>query len=152
QARMAQLAVHRPLDERHLHDDLRPHPVGADAGQARAAGERRRRNLERVEPRAQIAQQFRVEAGADPSGEHEILTIARRLALRTPRVSRRGEIADEQRAEADARTLRIGEAANDELLAGFDLHLEPVRRAAMLVARPASLRDDAFPAFGAGPL
>ena len=33
QARMAQLAVHRPLDERDLHDDLRAHPVRAQARQ-----------------------------------------------------------------------------------------------------------------------
>ena len=35
QPRMAKLAVHRPFDERDLHDDLRPHPVRAQARQAR---------------------------------------------------------------------------------------------------------------------
>ena len=76
------------------------------------------RDLERVEPRAQLEQQLRVEAGADLAGEDEVVAVV---------------VADEQRAEADARALRIGEAADDELLRRLALHLQPVRRAAMLV-------------------
>src|SRR5258705_7628619 len=114
---MAKLAVHRPLDERHVDDDLRTRPVRAQPRQARGPGERRRRNLEAIEPRAEIEQQLRVEAGPDFSGEDEIVRLALRLELRTRRALPRGEIADQQRAEADARALRIGEAANHELLA-----------------------------------
>ena len=55
----------------------------------------------RVELRAQVQQQLRVEAGADLPGEHEVVVL---------------EIADEQRAEPDARALGIGESADDELL------------------------------------
>ena len=73
QARVAQLAVHRPLDERHLHDDLRPHPVRAHARQPVGLRERRRRDLERVEPRAQVEQELGVEAGADLAGEDEVV-------------------------------------------------------------------------------
>ena len=89
QPRMAQLAVHRPLDEGDLHDDLGPHPVRAQARQADAPcvnggfGD-----LERVEPRAQVEQQLGVEARADLAGEDEVVAF---------------EVADEQRAEADAR-------------------------------------------------
>ena len=98
---MPQLAVHRPLGERDLHDDLRPHPVRAQARQAVGLRERRRRDFELVEPRAQLEQQLGVEARADLAGEHEISPV---------------EVADEQRAEADAAALRIGEAADDEFL------------------------------------
>ena len=61
-------------------------------------------------------------------------------------------VADEQRAEADARALRIGEAADDELLRRLALHLQPVLRAAMLVRRAAPLGDHAFPALAPGAL
>ena len=87
-------------------------------------------DLERVEPRAQVEQQLGVEAGADLAGEHEIVLF---------------EVADQQRAQADARALRIGEAADDELLRRLALHLQPVRRAAVLVRRVAPLGDDALP-------
>ena len=70
-------------------------------GRPTASRERRRRDLGRVEPRAQIEQQLRVEAGSDLSGEDEVAAV---------------EIADEQRAEADAAALRIREAADDEIL------------------------------------
>ena len=77
---MAKLAVHRPLDEGDLHDDLGPHPVRAHARQADGFGERRLRDLERVQPRAEVEQQLRVEAGAD---------LARRRRSRRRRSSRR---------------------------------------------------------------
>ena len=96
------LPVHSMKDD--LHDDRRLHPVRAQPGQALGDGERRLRNLERIEAAAQIEEQFGVEAGADLSGEHEVVAVV---------------VADEQRAEADARALRIGEAADDELLRGL---------------------------------
>src|SRR5262245_4354029 len=130
EARMAQLAVHRPLDEADLHDDLRPHPVRAQPREALRARERRRGNLERVEPRTEIEQKLGVESCADLSGKAEVAAL---------------EVPDEQRAEPDALALRIGEAADDELLRLLAFHLQPARRSAVLVARSAALRDDAFP-------
>ena len=118
---MAKLAVHRPFDEGDLHDDLGPHPVRAQARQPDGLGERRLRDLERIEPRAQVQQQLRVEARADLPGEDEV----GRPSL---------EVADQQRAQADAGSLRIGEPADHELLRRLALHLQPVRRAAVLVA------------------
>ena len=60
-------------------------------------------DLQRVEPRAQLEQQLGVEAGADLSREDQVVAVV---------------VADEQRAEADARPLRIGEAADHQLLRG----------------------------------
>ena len=62
------------------------------------------------------------------------------------------EVPDQQRAETHALALRIGEAADDEVVRLLALHLQPVLRAAMLVGRVAALRDDALPSFGAGAL
>src|SRR5262245_54668714 len=123
---MAELAVHRPFDEADLHDDLGPDPVRAQARQAGPFRERRRRELDRVEPGAQIEQEPGVEAGPDFSGEDEIVAL---------------EVADEQRAQADAAALWISEAADDQLLRRLALHLQPVRRSAVLVARVAALGD-----------
>src|SRR5438552_3720234 len=69
---MPQLAVRRPLDERHLHDDVRPGPVCAQAWQSFRLGERRRRCLDRIEAAAQVEQKRRVETGADFPGEDEV--------------------------------------------------------------------------------
>ena len=131
---MAQLAVHGPLDECDLHDDLGPHPVRAQARQSRGLRERRLRDLESVEPGTQVEQQLGVEAGADLAGKDEVVAV---------------EVADKQRAETDAAALRIGEAADNKLLRGLALHLEPVRRPPVLVRRVAALGDDAFPALAA---
>src|SRR5690348_2912501 len=101
---MPQLAVRRPLDEADLDDDFGAHPVRAQARQPGTARERRRRSLERVEPGAERDQLPGIEAGADATGEHEVLVL---------------EVSDEQRAEPDAAPLRVGEAAHDELLRLF---------------------------------
>src|SRR4051794_8624801 len=55
-------------------------------------------------------------------------------------------MTDEQCAETNSLALRIGEAADNEILRQLTLHLQPLFRAAMLVDRTASLRDHAFPA------
>src|SRR5262245_23618551 len=119
---MPEFVAAGPLDEGDLHDDRRMHPVRAQPWQALRDGERRLRNLERVEAAAKIEQQPGVEARADLSREDQVIALV---------------VADEQRAEADAGALRVGEAADDELLRGFDLHLEPVPGAAMFVRRAA---------------
>ena len=89
---MPELAVHRPLDERDLHDDLGADPVRAQARQPDALGERRLRDLERIQPRAEVQQQLRVEAGADLPGEDEV--VARRSSRRAARRGRRARPAD----------------------------------------------------------
>jgi hypothetical protein len=65
----------RPFAERHLGDQLRPHPaLGAGAaprpatGRDRIDGERRRLGLERDQARVQVARGARVPAGADVAG------------------------------------------------------------------------------------
>src|SRR5262245_63489514 len=131
---MAQLVVVGPFDESRLHDDLGPDPVRAQARQAAGARERRLRHLEGIEPRAELGQEPGIEACADLAGKHEIVAIV---------------VADEEGAEPDAAALRIGEAADDEILLDLALHFQPVRRPPLLVARIAALGDDAFPAFGA---
>src|ERR1044071_964670 len=105
---MPQLAVSGPLDERGLHADFRAHPMRILARQAGSLGEGWRRLRDRVETRAQLQQEFRIEAGAELSREHEIIAFV---------------IADQQRAETDARAARVGESADDELLRGLALHL-----------------------------
>src|SRR5262249_33920366 len=86
----------------------------------------------RIELAAQREQERGVEAGTHLPREDELRAV---------------EVADEQRAETDARALRIGESTDDELLRQFALHFQPVRRAPMFVRRIASFRDDALPAF-----
>src|SRR4026209_1272369 len=129
---MAQLAVAGPRDEGDRADGLGARPVRPVARQADGPREGRPRDGERVELLAELPEQLRVEAGADLSREHEVVAL---------------EIADEQRAQADPLASRIGETSDHELLRRLALHLEPVRRAAVLVGRVAPLRDDAFPAF-----
>src|SRR5947208_1544388 len=113
---MAELAVAGPFDEGDLDDDLRTHPMRALSRKADGLCERRLRDLERVESGPQVEQEFRIETGAHLAREHEVDVVALRLGLRAPRALSRGEVADEQRAEADPRALRIGEATHHELL------------------------------------
>src|SRR5206468_11272638 len=47
---MAELAVHRPLDEGDLHDDLGAHPVRAHARQPDGLGERPVPDLDPIQP------------------------------------------------------------------------------------------------------
>src|SRR5215470_3708249 len=115
---MAQLAMCRPFDERNLHHDFGSHPVCTNARQSFGPRERRVWDLELVQPSTKLQQQFRVEARADFAGEDEIIPI---------------KVAYQQRAETDTAALRIRESADDEFLSGLALHLQPMRRAAVLV-------------------
>src|SRR5687768_3199321 len=134
---MPQLAVHGPLDECHLHDNFRTHPMRAQPRQTYCLRKRRRRYLDRIEPPSQIEQKLSVEAGSDPSREYKIAAFV---------------ITDEQCAKTYSRALRIGKATNNQLLRCFAFHFEPVLRAAMFVGGAAALRDDTFPPFAAGAL
>src|SRR5438477_2567501 len=109
----------------------------AKARQPRATRERRCRNLQPVQARAQLQEELGVEAGADLAREDEALPF---------------EVAHQQRAQSDARASWLGEPTNDQLLPHLALHLQPVRRPAMLVAGVASLGDDALPTFTGGAL
>src|SRR3569832_1412029 len=98
---MAQLAVDGPFDERDRDFYLWVYPVRPEPWQAARFREWRFRNFDRVEPLAQIDEEPAVDAGADLAGEGELSLVV---------------MPDEQRAEADTRALRIGEAADDELV------------------------------------
>src|SRR5437899_44776 len=100
---MPQLAVLRPFDEGHLHDDPRLYPVRPQLRQPLRSRERRLGNLDAVESCTQLEQQLRVESCADLAGVDEVVSVI---------------VADEQRTEADATALRIREPADDQLL-GF---------------------------------
>src|SRR5215831_4571603 len=78
----------------------------------------------------QVAQQIVVESRADPS------RVAKTFSLLLH--------AEQQRAEADSRSLRVGEAADHELLTRRALALEPVGAAAGSCERLAPLADDSF--------
>src|SRR4051794_35160554 len=130
---MAELAVRGSFHERDLHDDLWLDPVDAEARQVGCYREWRCRPKDRVEPLAKRQQHLRVETGTDLAGEYE------------PGI--RVVVTDEQGAEADPLACGIGEPADDELLARFDLHLEPAARPAVLVRRVAALGDHALPSF-----
>src|SRR5688572_28536836 len=111
---MAKLAMHRPFDERHLDYDLRSHPMRAHAWKTLGLGERRLRDLDGVQSRAQLEQQLCIEARADLSSEDELALL---------------EVADQQRPQSHSGALGICKAAHDELLRCLALHLEPMRRA-----------------------
>src|SRR4051812_4687785 len=106
---MSQLAVHRPLDERHLDDDLRPHPVRAHAWETCGPRERCRRNFQPIELLAELAEQLRIEAGAHLARVNEVVAVWL-------------VVADQKRAEANASPLRVSEPANDQLLRRLALH------------------------------
>ncbi len=108
---MSQLRVHGPFEERDAHDDLRPHPVRANARQPRRLCERCFLELHSVEAGAKLRQQSRIESGADLSGEDEVVSL---------------EVADEQRPEPHASALPVGEAAHNKVLRELTLHFEPV--------------------------
>ena len=83
---MTQLAVPRPFGKRHLDDDARLDPVGADPGQTGSHREWRCRLLSGVEPRPQVEQQLMVEAGANLAGKDEVAAVV---------------LTNQQRTEAD---------------------------------------------------
>src|SRR6266851_2065977 len=118
QPRMSQLPMHRPLNKPNLHDNLRSHPVRAHLRQTDGSGKRRLRNLELIQLCAQIHEQLRVKTSSNLPCEHEVVTI---------------EVANKQRAKTDTLALWICEPADDEFLRHLAFHLQPMRRAAMLV-------------------
>ena len=119
--RVTKFPVGGPFAEAHLGDQARPHPVHAGSRQA-AAVERRPVLLQAGQPAMQAVQGLPAEAGADLAGVDELMT--------------RVVVAKQQGAEAGAGSSRIGEAADDEFLAGFALELQPVPRPGLPRRRP----------------
>ena len=108
---MTQFAMRGPLDETDLDHDLRLNPVRAQTRQAGPFCERRFRNLELVQLRAQIEQQFGIESGSDSAGENEITVFV---------------MTDEKRTESNALALRIRKTTDDKLRRQLALHLQPL--------------------------
>ena len=131
---VAQLAVPRPLREPDLRHHRRLRPVHARPGQV-AHAERRRVPLDRRKLAVQAAQRPGVEPGPDLPGVDE---LAGRVV-----------VAEQQGAQPDAGALRVGEAADDELLVGLALELQPVPAPACPVRRIVALGDEPFPALAA---
>ncbi len=84
----------------------------------------------------ELAEQALGEPGPDAAREDELALVV--------------VDADEQAADARARSLRLGEAADDELLALDALDLEPVTRSTREVRAVAALADDALEPVFAG--
>src|SRR5688500_1207421 len=98
---MAQLSMAGPFHEGDLHDDLGAHPMRAQFRQSDGFRERRSLDLKAVQLRAKAQEQLGVEAGSYLARENKIVFV---------------EVADEQRSQSHAPALRIGEAADHELL------------------------------------
>ena len=97
---MPQLAVNRPLNKSDLHDDVRPNPVSANARQAGSLGEGRSGDLDPIQTFPQLTQHLRIESGSNFPRKEQIVTL---------------EMTNEQCAQANARTLWIGEATDHEI-------------------------------------
>src|SRR5688500_11311182 len=117
---MAKLTVHGPFNEADLYHHLRTHPVRAQTRQANGFGKWRLFNLELIQSRTQFQQQLRVKTSSHLPCESEVIVLV---------------VSHQQRAESDARTLRVCESTHDQLLRHLALHLQPMRGAAMLVQR-----------------
>ena len=127
--RMAQTAVGRPLRELDLTDQLGAHPVrSCRAGNSRREWRRGRR--ERVESTAQLHRCPAGEARADLADVDQLA-----VGIVHP---------EEQRTDAAAPALRVGEPPDDELLLLDALGLQPCPPATGHVGRVATLRDHAL--------
>ena len=113
--RMTNVAVAGPVGERHLGHQRGLHPVRAAVDPARI-GERADGGGDRGEPALERQQRVCIKAGADPAGvlQHALFVVH----------------AQQQGADAGACALRIGIAADHELLPAAALELDPVGRAA----------------------
>src|SRR2546422_737958 len=125
---MAEAALVRPLREAHLADEPGLDPVMALA--SRGAD---------------------IEGGGGAAGGWQRLpdpTEGGRVEARTHfgDVDEAGPVVetDVERTEVAARALRVGVAADDELLALLTLQLDPIRRPPADVPAPRALRDDAL--------
>src|SRR5262245_5211299 len=121
ESRLPQQAVLRPLAERDLRDELRFHPMDRLAPRRIADGKGILRRFNLIKSVAQVEER-----------------LARVASPDLPRVCETAEfvvVAGEKRAEADAGTLRVGEAADDKLLPAEAFELHPRGTAAGGVGR-----------------
>src|SRR5262245_12372014 len=110
-ARLAKLVVLRPFAVGDLGDEIwfdKMHALGTTG----VVFERVPLDLELTEPISQIDQHLRIEAGSNFARIVKILAV---LVV----------ITDEQSAESESRTLRIGKSADDEFLSAGAFDLEP---------------------------
>ena len=132
------MRVAGPLRERDLGDETRLDPVCvASEPTRRTRRERTVRRLDLFEPRAQIPRDADAETGPDLAGEDESIPVV---------------VPNEERADALARSLRIGEAADDEFLPLDALRLHPAAAFPGLIRLVAPLRHDALEPETAGVL
>src|SRR5215203_1268117 len=82
-----------------------------EAWQSDRLRERRLRNFDRIKAFTEVDQKRVVESSADLSGKDELAA---------------GVMPDQERTEANACTLRIGESADGEVSLRFALHLQPL--------------------------
>ena len=129
---MPDLAVARPLRKDDFADEIGLHPMRvAPQPSGRRRRERRRLDLDAIEPGAQVERHLVREAGAHLAGEDQAFTFV---------------VADEQRAETRAHPFGIGEAADDELLPLHAFRLHPAAVPSRAIRLIAPLRDDSFEA------
>src|SRR5262245_30487879 len=126
---MAQRAVAGPLGKGDLRHDLRLDPRRV-AALRRADGERRVVAPQRLHALAERLQLLLVEARADLAGIAQLVAVV---------------VAHEQRAERVAAALRRRVPADDELLLGRALPLQPVAGPLPLIGAVAALGDEALP-------
>src|SRR5919204_5751996 len=107
---MAQLPLTGPFAEADLGDQLRPHPMHPRAGES-PDRERRLVLLQRGQPPPEALEQLVVEAGPDLAGVDQLVAAV---------------VAEQQSAEAVPGPLRVGVAADHQLLLVDALELQPV--------------------------
>src|SRR4051795_11319230 len=134
EARVAQHAVAGPLGEPDLCDQLRAYPMHVSLAH-RVALERRTVHFTVGELRTECPQHRVAEPGADLARVDEDAAVV---------------VAEQQRTEPGAAALRLGPAADDELLVPDALELEPVLRPTTGVRRRRAFGDDALVAARAG--
>jgi hypothetical protein len=131
---MAQLPLTGPFAEADLGDQLRPHPMHPRAGES-PDRERRLVLLQRGQPPPEALEQLVVETGPDLAGVDQVVALP---------------VAEQQSAEAVPGPLRVGVAADHQLLLVGALELQPVARPPGRVGRVGPLGDHALPALAAG--
>jgi hypothetical protein len=133
---VAKLAVVGPLGKADLADEPRLDPVHPPGRRQAAPAERRIGPFQAREPVVQAQQGLAAEPGADLARVDQFaVTVV---------------VTEEQRAESDPGALRVGVAADDELLPVLALELQPVPVASALVGGIGPLGDQALPAVPAG--
>src|SRR5579871_4532077 len=118
EARVAELGVVGPFAETDLAYQPGLDPVHSPSGWQGSPAERRVAALEAGQAVVEAEQELGVESGADLARVHEVaFTVV---------------IAEQERAESDPGTLRVGVAADHEFLRVLALELQPVPAASAL--------------------